>query len=192
MSTARIRQLKAARLRQQLAEDPAARTALAALDAVDAATSDLAARREALTASGRFTPAGVHGELADFRKQHASALRKAADNLRTSAERLAASSALKIELPQDAQRILDHYLAAPPAKQRELKLAALSGRDEDLARVLVHPSNARYTELAPELRSHIEARYSDPAAAEANAPRMEVYVLANDVLTDALRELEVE
>jgi hypothetical protein len=188
MSTASIRQIKLARLRAQLKDDTQAAAAFAALSAHETAEREIAERRQALVNGGRHTDAGIAEELKELRARHAKALREAQGALQTSAEKLLAAAAPRVDLPGDAERVLDHYLAQPRERQLEMRLAALSGRDDVLARVLVAPQFSRYTEVSPEVRRHIEQRLTpaDPA----HSHRAEAHALAHAVVNEALQTLE--
>jgi hypothetical protein len=186
------RALRAAAIRRDFADDASVRVAINALTALDAGLADLAERRRHLEETKHFTAAGVHEKLKEFRGAQAKNLTDARDKLKPAAERLLAETQPKLELPQDAQRILDHFNAAPAAKRQELMHAALDGRDDDLARVLVHPSNRRFVDLQPQVLAHMERRFADGAAVEANRPRLEALQFIHQTLSDAIAELEQE
>lgn len=189
MSTAaKVREMKLARYRQALKDDPHARLAFTALDAVAAATNDLQTRRASLEESGLLTSAGVYAQLKEFRTQHAAKLREHSEALRAAAEKVVEHGTPKIDAPADAQRILDHYLAQTPARRQQMRLDACAGRDDDLARVLVQPTNQRYAELGDDLRAHIERRLSNPS--DEHRPRLDVLLTANTLVEETLATLE--
>ncbi len=187
-----IRAKRLADLRERLKDDDATRPAWNALQAIDAATSDLAARRESLSSTGLLTPAGVHSTLKEHRQQHAAALRKAKEAVRANAEKLLAATKGAVELPADHARLLTYWQTLPRGERDAALARAMAGRDPELAAVIAHSSNERFVRLAPSTLEVLRSRFADADAVAANEPRLHAHHIANEALDEALHTIGEE
>jgi hypothetical protein len=190
MSKQAVRRLRLKSLRETLSDDKPSKAAFAAADAADAAREDLAQRRAQLIESGLYSPAGVEAQLASFKKEHAAKLRGQLDQLTTTAKSLITQGAPSVDLPADAQRILNHWTSLSVTQRNDALGRALSGRDPELAAVLAHPSNERYAGLTDNSLSLLRNQFTEDEVNEENAPRLQALSAAAEEISELLPTLE--